>query len=106
MSISDIYIKHQDWEGSCYFINDKIYRYNCKDESGTFNINNNILTIYWEKWDSDIFLSFDNNCYYSKELYYKMFNELIFMEKDCIFKIILQYDNNKFLYSIKFNIFS
>ena len=105
MSMSDIYIKHQDWEGSCYFRNDKIYRYDSSDECGSFNINNNILTIYWEKWDSDIFLSFDNNCYYSKELYHKKFNELTFIEKDCIFKIILDYDNNKFLYYLKNKIY-
>ncbi len=101
MTFHNIFIKHNDWEGECYFKNNKIIRVNNDDECGNYNIVNNILTVYWEKWDSDNFLSFDNIHYYSKELYYEKYNEYNFIDNNNIFKIFLDKNSNNFLYFLK-----
>lgn len=62
-----IYIKNNSWEEHCV-INDYthfIYRSSNIDEYGNFEINNNILTISWEKWDKEIFY-LDNDIYIKK----------------------------------------
>ena len=97
MSLLDIYIKHNDWEGTCFFKDNKIYRKCNIEEYGNYNIKNNILTIYWEKWNTELFYSFDNQYYYSKELFNDKYNNYTFIEKNCIFKVILEKNNNKSL---------
>ena len=97
MSLLDIYIKHNDWEGTCFFKDNKIYRKCNIDEYGNYNIKNNILTIYWEKWNTELFYSFDNKHYYSKELFNDKYNNYTFIEKNCIFKVVLEKNNNKTL---------
>jgi hypothetical protein len=102
MSTHIIYIKHNDWEGNCYFKNNKIYRCDQDDECGNYDIFNNILTIYWEKWEHNTFLSFiDNSYYYSKELYYEKYNEYTFIDNNNIFKIFLDKNSTEFLYFLK-----
>jgi len=97
MSLLDIYIKHNDWEGTCFFKDNKIYRKCNIEEYGNYNIKNNILTIYWEKWNTELFYSFDNQYYYSKELFNNKYNNYTFIEKNCIFKVVLEKNNNKSL---------
>ena len=65
----EIYIRHTDWEGICYFENNKIYRKNITTEYGNYNLNKNILTIYWENWSSEIFIKDNNYIYYLSKKY-------------------------------------
>jgi len=43
MSLLDIYIKHNDWEGTCFFKDNKIYRKCNIEEYGNYNIKNNTI---------------------------------------------------------------
>ena len=55
MEDKEIYIKHIDWEGPCIFDNNKIFRKDIMSEFGRYELNDNILHIFWEKWDSEYF---------------------------------------------------
>ena len=55
-----IYIYHKDWKGECVIQNKIIYRKNDPKEKGQCEFKKNKLIIYWEKWESDNFFSFDN----------------------------------------------
>lgn len=55
-----IHILHNKWSDNCIIKNDIIYRN--KDEFGKCKYINNLLIIYWEKWNYEIFFN-DNDIY-------------------------------------------
>jgi len=55
-----IHIIHNEWSDNCIIKNNIIYRN--KDEFGKFKYINNLLIIYWEKWNYEIFFN-DNDIY-------------------------------------------
>lgn len=65
--MNEIYIKHLDWSGICILDENKIYRKNFPDETGTYKLYENRLIIYWEKWEKEDFY-YQNSIYYSKKL--------------------------------------
>ena len=65
-------IYHNDWNDDCIIINEYLYRKNNRDEFGKYEIIDNIITIYWEKWAKELFYKIDN-IYYS-EKYIKFIN--------------------------------
>jgi len=66
--MNEIYIKHVDWSGICVLDeNNIIYRKNIPDEKGTYDLFENRLIIYWEKWEKDIFY-YRDSIYYSQNL--------------------------------------
>ena len=55
-----INIYHKDWNGECILLNnDVIIRKDKRDEKGNYQINYNELIIKWDKWDQDIFYTYD-----------------------------------------------
>ena len=62
----EINIVHQTWTDICIInkYTNLLYRLNNIEEHGTFNINDNQLSIYWEKWDKELFVNKDNIYYY------------------------------------------
>jgi hypothetical protein len=62
--MNEIYIKHLDWSGICILDeNNIIYRKDFPTEKGLYDLFENRLIIYWEKWEKDIF-------YYRDSIYY------------------------------------
>jgi len=59
-------IYHNDWNDDCIIINEYLYRKNNRDEFGKYEIIDNIITIYWEKWAKELFYKIDN-IYYSEK---------------------------------------
>lgn len=61
-----INIIHQTWDDTCIInkYTNLLYRLNNLNEYGTFEINDNQLSIYWKKWDKEIFVNKDNIYYY------------------------------------------
>jgi hypothetical protein len=68
--LNDIFIYHKDWSENCVISNNKIFRKNNINEYGNFKFENNRLFIYWEKWDYEIFINFNENknIYYSEKI--------------------------------------
>ena len=65
-----INIYHKDWNGECILLNnDVIIRKDKRDEKGNYQINYNELIIKWDKWDQDIFYTYDNISFYTYDDY-------------------------------------
>jgi len=64
-----IYVKNNSWEELCVINNYTyfIFRQSNINEYGTYEINNNILKINWEKWEPEIFY-FVNDIYINDKL--------------------------------------
>ena len=62
-NIETINIIHDDWIDDCIIKNNIIYRSIDKDEFGKYKYINNLLIIYWEKWNYEIFYLINNNSY-------------------------------------------
>ena len=94
MKIS-ITIIHKSWNDTCIInkYNKSIYRTQ-NNESGTYEIINDKLTIYWEKWDQEIFINNDGKYYYQT-------NELIIQHKDwntiCIIENLYIYRKDNYV---------
>lgn len=63
---NEIMLYHVTWSDLCE-INFKNLCRKSNNESGVYKLENNILTVYWDNWDSEIFYEL-NNIYYSEEL--------------------------------------
>jgi hypothetical protein len=63
---NELIIQHKDWNTICVIENLYIYRKDDKEEHGKYSFDNNKLTIYWEKWDNELFYKLDNIYYYQK----------------------------------------
>jgi len=93
INIDDIYyyqtneliIQHKDWNTVCIIENLYIYRKDNRSEYGKYSFDNNKLTIYWEKWDNELFYKLNDIYYYQK----------------CI-KILI-YNNKEYLYVLNNN---
>ena len=68
----EITVIHKGWKDNIKLdlINNKLYRISCEEEKGTFKKDNNIIYIYWNKWDTEIFISYNNDIYYQCEEVY------------------------------------
>jgi hypothetical protein len=103
--MNDVFIKHKDWEGLCYFSNNKIIRKDIDNEIGDYIIKNNKLIILWEKWNKETFFYFDNNSYfYFKDIFEENFSVLNIIDKDNIYLLILNKNINEFIYYLEDNI--
>jgi hypothetical protein len=100
--IDSLYIYHKDWEGKCILDNNKIYRENLLEESGTYEIVNNKLLIKWDKWNEEDFYYYnDNSIYYFKNIFDNNYSTLYLVNKEDISIIILDKNNKKYiLYNI------
>ena len=60
-----IFINHINWNGLCTInnYNEYFYRNDDDNEHGKFIIENDILTVYWDKWSSEKFKKYSNNDY-------------------------------------------
>ena len=76
--------------------NDVIIRKDKKDEKGNYQINHNELIIKWDKWDQDIFYTYDNISFYTYDVYNVKYEIIQLIYKDNIQKIILDKKNNNF----------
>ena len=95
--MNDIYLVNNDWEGECYFSNNKIIRKNNIDEIGKYNIEKNKIIIQWEKWDEETYLcNQDSYKYYVKNIYDNDFYNFFLFTKDIIELYILNKKDNTF----------
>jgi hypothetical protein len=63
--INEILIHHKDWKDYCIISESIIYKKSNNDEKGTYTLIDNILTIYWEKWNAELFYKLDSEYYYN-----------------------------------------
>lgn len=75
IDITEIYdeninVTHEKWDDICVInkYTNFLYRINNNDEYGNFEINHDQLIIYWEKWDSELFIIKDNIYYYKNNI--------------------------------------
>ena len=107
MSIK-VKIYHSDWEDELLLDanNKRVTRININYEWGTFIIFKNILTINWDKWGKEIFISDDNNKVFYKATetlyYFEDFEDLCYVDYEnkrlvrlSDYKRARIYDNNK-----------
>lgn len=73
----NLHIIHNNWNDYCIIKDNLIYRSNNKDEYGKFTFKNNLLIIYWEKWNYEIFfpINSSNNSYKFLPLYSKIIHK-------------------------------
>ena len=80
-----INIYHKDWNGECILLNnDVIIRKDKRDEKGNYQINYNELIIKWDKWDQDIFYTYDNISFYTYDDYIAKYEIIQLIYKDNI----------------------
>ena len=91
-----INIYHNDWNGECLLVDNLLIRKDKNDEKGKYEIHNNELLIYWEKWNKDTFFTFNDTDYYSYDIYYKNFMKIYLIYKDSIQEIILNKEKKIF----------
>ena len=64
----DIKLKliHKEWNDYINInkITNRLYRINIENEYANFKIDKNFLFIEWDKWEDEIFVTYDNNIYY------------------------------------------
>ena len=102
--MDSIYIYHRDWEGTCIFNNNKIYRENYSEEYGLYQIIGNKLLIKWEKWNEEDFYYFNNEkIYYFKDIFENYYSSIYILTKDNIYLMILDKNTNDFIIYEKSN---
>lgn len=95
--MSEIYIKHKDWEGLSILKNNELYRKNLNDEYGTYLKKYNKLIIKWEKWNEEEFFSYNDNFnYYFKDIFNEKFINIYIFDKS-ILLLILNKNSNDFI---------
>jgi len=62
-NIESIQILHNEWIDNCIIKNNMIFRVTLKEEYGKFKYINNLLIIYWEKWNYEIFFKDNDDIY-------------------------------------------
>jgi hypothetical protein len=99
-----IYIKNNSWEELCVINNYTyfIFRQSDINEYGTYEINNNILIINWEKWDKELFYLI-NNIYIHENIINNKNNSL---ETNEINLNEINFSNNEIINLSEQNIFS
>jgi len=97
--MSEIYIKHKDWEGISVLENNKLYRKNLNDEHGTFLKKYNKLTVKWEKWNEEDFYFYENiSNYYLKDIFNEKFSNIYIFEKNILLLILNKCSNDFVLF--------
>ena len=71
----EIYIYHKDWNEYCVIYDEKIYRKTDANEFGKYDIKDNELRIFWEKWESELFLKVNNIYYHDIFIYFLNYND-------------------------------
>jgi hypothetical protein len=95
--MNNIYLINNDWEGECYFDDNKIIRKDNTTEIGNYKIEKNKIIIKWEKWDEEIYLCNENlYTYYLKNIYDKNFYNFYLFNKEIIELYVLNKTNNTF----------
>jgi len=109
----EIKIVHNEWEDNIIldFTTCRLKRINMKDEYGDFNIDKNKLFVKWDKWESEIFISYKNsNIYYIVEeinffhndwkdlCYIDNINNIIYRKSNDM-KGIFNYENDELIVS-------
>ena len=81
-----INIKHKSWSDYCIIniFTNSLYRLTNNEEYGNYEMNENKLIIYWEKWDSEMFI-FDG-------IYYNYVENIDIFQNDE--NVIMIYHNN------------
>ena len=97
-----ISIVHQTWNDSCIInkYTNFLYRSNNIDEYGTYEINDNQLTIYWNKWDKEIFINKDDIYYYYNtqiQLYHINWKDICIIDSKNIYRKSNNEDFGKFI---------
>ena len=72
---NELFIYHTNWNEYCTINNKNIWRKSHKDDIGTYELSNNKLIIYWEKWNTEIFYKFDNLYYFEKFILFTDFDQ-------------------------------
>jgi hypothetical protein len=99
-----IYLTHNDWNGECIINKNKLIRKDYPEEVGTYIIKKNILTINWEKWGKEVFLSGEDlKKFYVKSLYEKIYDNFYIIVNKDIKNIIIK--NNNFIIYDNINIY-
>ena len=116
---SEIYIIHNSWNDTLILnnYNNTLKRKSVESETGKFEYNNNKITIYWDKWDKEVFIkNKDNNynlCNDEKteyiEIFHKNWNDKCIIKDNFITRIcannesgIIEYKNDNII-QIKWN---
>jgi hypothetical protein len=67
--MTDIFLYHADWKDLCVMNEKIIFKKSDIEEKGTYLLIDNKLTIFWEKWDFNIFYQYDSIYYYKDFIY-------------------------------------
>ena len=99
--LTKFYVKHIDWNDNCIINNNNIYRENNNKDNGTYLLENNKLTIYWTKWNPEIFYKIDDIFYFDLNIKYLQYGD---------YENLIKYSNlnSEFILNISYilNIFS
>jgi len=101
----NIELVHNEWNDSCIIniLNNYLYRLSNKEECGKYNIINNSIIIYWEKWNTEVFECKDN-IYYYKDKYsieiliiHSDWTDICFIDNDKIYRKSIENEVGKYL---------
>jgi hypothetical protein len=100
-----IILKHINWSDTCTLdlLEYKLYREYDKNEFGYYTIDNNKLTIKWDKWSTEVFYEINNIYYFEGYIKFISFTKLnsnnifnkAFSIKDGLDNFIINLFNNK-----------
>ena len=100
MRSTEIYIIHKDWKGHCILdpIKNTIYRKELSEEIGTYKIVENKLSIYWEKWAIEHYISnYNLSSFLLESLYYETYQEIYILDRELKYLIILDIKTQQFV---------
>jgi hypothetical protein len=96
----EIYIYHKDWKGYCILdpIKNNIYRKEFLEEYGTYKIVENKLSIHWEKWAIENYISnYNLSSFLLESLYYETYQEIYILDRELKYLIILDIKTQQFI---------
>ena len=96
----EIYIIHKDWKGHCVLgpIKNNIYRKELPEEYGTYKIVENKLSIHWEKWATEHYISnYNLSSFLLESLYYETYQEIYILDRELKYLIILNIKTQQFV---------
>lgn len=107
MNKNEINIINKDWTGICFLENSqRLTRKDVINEHGSYEIENNKITILWDNWGKEEFYKIDKNEYIISSLFFKNYLNYDFYDKmNLKYKIIFNIEENYFYtYDKKLNI--
>jgi hypothetical protein len=98
MNKNEINIINKDWNGICLLENSqRLVRKDILNELGSYEIENNKITIIWDNWGKEEFYKIDKNEYIISSLFFKKYLNYEFYDKmNLKYKIIFNIDENYF----------